>query len=105
MIALFDTIIIIILLDSHTFAFIVSSRWDTSRNSQKKIITYKSRNSVKPPGWNSWELSYIDANSEQQKEDSKVHEERGQQGDEELFIDIPSVLSGGNLINKEPGSK
>lgn len=42
--------------------------------------------------------SYVDANPEQEEEDSKAHEERGHQGDEELFVDIPSVLGGGNLI-------
>lgn len=42
--------------------------------------------------------SHVDANPEQQEEDSKAHEKRGHQGDEELFVDIPSVLGGGNLI-------
>lgn len=34
----------------------------------------------------------------QQEEDTKVHEERGHK-DEELFVDVPSELGGGDLIN------
>ena len=33
-------------------AFIVSNRWDTSSNSKIKKLIYKSRDSVKLPGWN-----------------------------------------------------
>ena len=47
----------------------------------------------------------VDANPEQQEEDSKAHEEGGHQGDEELLVDIPSVFGGGDLINEEPGSE
>lgn len=36
--------------DGHTSAFIVS-RWETLVATVKKLI-YKSRGSVKPPGWN-----------------------------------------------------
>lgn len=42
--------------------------------------------------------SHVDADPEQQEENSKAHEKRGHQGDEELFVDIPSVLGGGHLI-------
>lgn len=42
--------------------------------------------------------SHVDANPEQQEEHSKAHEERGHQRDEELFVDIPSVFGGGDLV-------
>ena len=42
--------------------------------------------------------SYVDADPEQQEEDSKAHEEGGHQGDKELFVDIPGVLGGCDLI-------
>lgn len=50
--------------------------------------------------------SYVDANPNQQEEDPTTHEERGHQGDEELFADVPSVLvlGGGDLITEEPRS-
>ena len=44
--------------------------------------------------------SYVDANPEQEEEDSKAHEEWGHQGDEELFVNIA-----GDLVNEEPGSE
>ena len=42
--------------------------------------------------------SYVDADPEHQEEDSKAHEEGGHQGDKELFVDIPGVLGGCDLI-------
>ena len=42
--------------------------------------------------------SHVDADPEQKEEDPKAHEERGHQGDEELFVDVPSVLGGGDLV-------
>lgn len=49
--------------------------------------------------------SYIDANPEQEEEDSKAHEEWRHQGDEELFVNVTSVLGGGDLVNEEPGGE
>ena len=48
---------------------------------------------------------YVDANPEQEEEDSKAHEEWGHQGDEELFVNIACVLGRGDLVNEEPGSE
>ncbi|KFO33363.1 NEDD4-binding protein 2-like 2 [Fukomys damarensis] len=47
----------------------------------------------------------MDANPEQKEEDAKAHEERGHQGDEELFVDVPRVLGGVDLLDEEPGSE
>lgn len=44
--------------------------------------------------------SYVDANPEQEEEDSKAHEERGHQGDEELFVNVTCVLGRGDLITR-----
>ena len=46
----------------------------------------------------------MDANPEQQEEDAKAHEKQGHQGDE-LFVDIPSSLGGGDLRNKKLGNE
>lgn len=55
-------------------------------------------------GWYPWS-SHIDANPEQEEEDSEAHEEPDQQGGEEIFVDVPRVLGGGDLIDEEPGSE
>lgn len=47
--------------------------------------------------------SYVDADPEQQEEIPKAHEEWGHQEDEELFVDVLSVLGVGDLINEEAG--
>lgn len=47
--------------------------------------------------------SYVDADPEQQEENPKAHEERGHQEDEELIVDVLTVLGVGDLINEEPG--
>ena len=44
--------------------------------------------------------SYIDANPEQEEEDSKAHEEGRHQGDEELFVNVACVLGGGDLVTR-----
>lgn len=49
--------------------------------------------------------SYVDADPQQEEEDSKAHEEGGHQGDEELFVNIARVLGRGDLVNEEPGSE
>ena len=87
----------------HTSAFIMSSsRWDTSSNS-KKINLQKQ--GFREATWLEHLGTHVDANPEQQEEDSKAHEEQDYQGDKELFVDISSALGGGNLINKEPGGE
>lgn len=45
--------------------------------------------------------SYIDANPEEQEQDTKSHEERSHEGDQELFVHISSVFCWCHLIADE----
>merc|ERR1719470_213098 len=47
----------------------------------------------------------IDSNPEKQEESSKSREQRSNCRDDQLLHDLPGELSGGHLIDKEPGSE
>lgn len=76
---------------------------ETLPSIEEKLV-YKSRDSVRPPGWN-FGRYYVGADPEQQKGKYKAHIEQHHQGDGKAFVEIPSVLGGDSLSKEEPGGE
>lgn len=83
--------------------FDLSLSWEAGRTLPTIVneLIYGSRDSVKPPGWTPWEFIHR-CQPRAAGRRLQSPERGGHPGDEELFIDVPSALSGGNLINEEP---